>query len=164
VGKGQCRVCHAGPNFTDGEFHDLGIPSGPGLVPDAGRASGIATLLSDEFQAGGAFSDDTQSEAARATAFLDPHAPARGQVKTPSLRNVALTAPYMHQGQMKTLRDVVRFYSTHEGRAPAGPHDEKVLVPLHLEEGEIDDLVAFLESLTGAPLPPELLQRPPAPR
>ena len=164
VGRGQCRTCHVGPNFTDGEFHDIGVPEGPGLQPDPGRADGITTLLGDEFQAGGLFSDDTQSEAARSTAFLDPHGSVRGQVKTPTLRNVAGTAPYMHQGQMATLKDVLRYYSTLEGRRPPGPHDEKILAPLNLTEGELDDLVAFLESLTGAPLPAELLHPPASPK
>jgi cytochrome c peroxidase len=163
VGRGQCRTCHAGPNFTDGEFHDIGVPPRAGLAPDTGRADGVARLQGDEFQAGGSFSDDPQSEAARSTAFLDPIAPA-GQVKTPSLRNAAATAPYMHQGQLATLRDVVRYYSTLEGRRPPGPHDEKILVPLRLDESETADLIAFLESLTGEPLPPELLRRPAAPK
>jgi cytochrome c peroxidase len=162
VGRGQCRTCHVGPNFTDGEFHDIGVPPGPGLQPDPGRAGGIVALLSDEFQATGLFSDDTQGEAARTTAFLDPHRTVRGQVKTPTLRNVARTAPYMHQGQLATLRDVVRYYSTLEGRRPPGPQDEKILAPLGLTEAEIDDVVAFLESLTGEPLPAELLAAPPA--
>ena len=164
VGRGQCRTCHAGPNFTDGEFHDIGVPPGSGLSPDAGRADGVARLRSDEFQAAGTFSDDRQGDAARSTAFLDPDAPMRGQVKTPSLRNVAATAPYMHQGQLATLADVVRYYSTLEGRTPPGPHDEKILVPLHLDEGEAADLIAFLESLTGEALPAELIRRPAAPR
>ena len=164
VGRGQCRTCHAGPNFTDGEFHDIGVPPGDGLAPDAGRADGVKRLRGDEFQAGGAFSDDRQGDAARGTAFLDTDAPVRGQVKTPSLRNVAATAPYMHQGQLATLDDVVRYYSTLEGRMPPGPHDEKILVPLRLDQGETADLIAFLESLTGAALPPELLRRPATPR
>ena len=164
VGRGQCRTCHSGPNFTDGEFHDIGVPPGSGLAIDAGRADGVTRLRSDEFQAGGAFSDDRQGDAARSTAFLDPGAPATGQVKTPTLRNVALTAPYMHQGQLATLGDVLRYYSTLEGRTPPGPHDEKILVPLHLDEGETADLIAFLESLTGVPLPGDLLLRPPAPK
>jgi cytochrome c peroxidase len=164
LGRGQCRTCHVGPNFTDGEFHDIGVPDGPGLQPDPGRAEGVATLLGDEFQAGGLFSDDNRSEAARTTSFLDPHAATRGQVKTPTLRHVAATAPYMHQGQLATLRDVVRYYSTLEGRRPPGPNDEKILAPLNLAESEIDDLVAFLESLTGEPLPAELLHPPASPR
>ncbi len=163
VGRGQCRTCHAGPNFTDGEFHDIGVPPGAGLAPDAGRADGVARLHGDEFQAGGSFSDDRQSDAARSTAFLDPIAPV-GQVKTPSLRNVAATAPYMHQGQLATLGDVVRYYSTLEGRMPPGLHDEKILVPLRLDAGETADLIAFLESLTGEALPAELLRRPASPK
>jgi cytochrome c peroxidase len=164
VGRGQCRICHVGPNFTDGEFHDIGVPPRAGLAPDHGRADGVARLTRDEFQAGGHFSDDPQSEAARTTAFLDPNASVRGQVKTPSLRNVATTAPYMHQGQLAALGDVVRYYSTLEGRTPPGPDDEKILAPLRLDEGETADLIAFLESLTGAPLSPVLLRRPPSPR
>jgi cytochrome c peroxidase len=164
VGRGQCRTCHVGPNFTDGEFHDIGVPPAAGLEKDAGRAEGVTRLRSDEFQAGGAFSDDRQGDAARNMAFLDTGAPSAGRIKTPSLRNVALTAPYMHQGQLATLRDVLRYYSTLEGRTPPGPHDEKILVPLHLDEQETTDLVAFLESLTGAPLPPELLRRPASPK
>ena len=70
----------------------------------------------------------------------------------------------MHQGQLATLKDVVRYYSTLEGRRPPGPHDEKILAPLNLTEGEMDDLVAFLESLTGEPLPPELLHPPASPK
>ena len=164
VGRGQCRTCHVGPNFTDGEFHDIGVPPGPGMARDTGRVDGVTRLRNDEFQAAGAFSDDRQSEAARSTAFLDPGAPASGQVKTPSLRNVALTAPYMHQGQLSTLRDVVRYYSTLEGRMPPGTQDEKILFALRLDEGESADLIAFLESLTGEPLPADLLRRPAAAR
>jgi cytochrome c peroxidase len=163
VGKGQCRTCHTGPNFTDGEFHDIGVPPGPGLSSDPGRSDGVNRLRHDEFQAGGSFSDDRGSEAARSTAFMDVYPPV-GQVKTPSLRNVAQTAPYMHQGQLATLADVVRYYSTLEGRTPPGPHDEKILVPLRLDEGEAADLIAFLESLGGQPLAPELLRRPASPK
>jgi cytochrome c peroxidase len=164
VGRGQCRTCHVGPNFTDGEFHDIGVPPAPGMARDAGRADGVTRLRNDEFQAGGAFSDDRQGDAARSTAFLDAGAPSGGQVKTPSLRNVALTAPYMHQGQLATLRDVLRYYSTLEGRTPPGPHDEKILVPLHLDGQETDDLIAFLESLTGEPLAADLLRAPAGPK
>ena len=164
VGRGQCRTCHVGPNFTDGEFHDIGVPPAAGLARDAGRADGVTRLRNDEFQAGGSFSDDRQGDAARSTAYLDAGVPSGGQVKTPSLRNVARTAPYMHQGQLATLRDVLRYYSSLEGRTAPGPHDEKILVPLHLDEGETADLIAFLESLTGEPLPAELVRRPDAPQ
>lgn len=65
----------------------------------------------------------------------------RFQFKTPSLRNVALTPPYMHDGSIPTLKEVVQFYNRAEGNSE--------LLPLHLDEGEVDALVAFLHSLTG---------------
>ena len=77
--------------------------------------------------------------------------------------NVALAGPARVQRGKMTLRDVVRYYSTLEGRTPPGPHDEKILVPLRLNEQESADLIAFLESLTGEPLPADLLRRPETP-
>jgi cytochrome c peroxidase len=70
-----------------------------------------------------------------------------GQFKTPSLRNVALTAPYMHDGPYATLREVVRHYSELDMER-IHTHGEQLLRPLRLSEADIDDLVAFLESLT----------------
>ena len=159
VGRGNCSLCHAGPNFSDAEFHDTGLaPLGGGKLFDAGRMAGVEKLLADPFNAAGAFSDERDGERARELATLARGSGLWGQFKTPTLRSVALSPPYMHQGQLATLRDVVRFYSTLEGGVPAGHHREQVLKPLELTEPEIDDLVAFLESLTGAPLPEELLR------
>jgi len=72
-------------------------------------------------------------------------------MRTPSLRNVARTAPYMHQGQFKTLEEVVRFYSTLEGAQRTGHHQELTLTPAEFTPEEERDLIAFLRSL-GAPL------------
>ena len=70
-----------------------------------------------------------------------------GEFKVPSLRNVARTAPYMHDGSLATLRDVVRHYSEiDEDRLHAD--GERILKPLHLTDAEKDDLVSFLESLS----------------
>jgi cytochrome c peroxidase len=87
-----------------------------------------------------------------------------GQWRTPSLRDVALTAPYMHDGSLATLEDVVWHYNT-GGAAESG---ERVgvpaaeLKPLMLTADEMSDLVAFLETLTGAPLSKSLITAPPA--
>jgi cytochrome c peroxidase len=70
----------------------------------------------------------------------------RWKYKTPGLRNVALTAPYMHDGSLATLREVVEYYD--RGGEPHDLLDARIR-PLGLEPGEVDDLVAFLESLTG---------------
>jgi len=70
----------------------------------------------------------------------------RGQFKTPTLRNVGITAPYMHDGSIKTLREVVEFYN--EG-GTHNPHLDQKMKPLDLTEQEIDDLVEFLKALNG---------------
>jgi cytochrome c peroxidase len=148
VGKGSCSVCHFGPGFTNGEFHDVGIPFalGPGRV-DAGRHEGIKRLRSDPLNLLGQHSDDASGAAATRTRHVEPTHASFGQFKTPSLRNVALTAPYMHNGRLASLRDVVRHYSELDmDRVHAD--GESLLRPLRLSEGEADDLVAFLESLT----------------
>jgi cytochrome c peroxidase len=73
-----------------------------------------------------------------------------GEWRVPGLRNVALTAPYMHNGSLATLRDVVKHYSElNEERLHAD--GERVLKALKLTEAEIDDLVVFLQSLSPRP-------------
>jgi cytochrome c peroxidase len=158
VGKGNCSVCHFGAAFTNGEFHDVGIrfALGPGRV-DAGRHEGIKRLRASPFNLLGKYSDDPTGAAATKTRHVEPQHANFGQFKTPGLRNVALTAPYMHAGQLATLRDVVRHYSELDmDRVHAD--GEALLRPLKLSEGEIDELVAFLETLsdpraTDAPAP-----------
>ena len=76
---------------------------------------------------------------------------------------MAVTAPYMHQGQYHTLEEVVRHYSTLEEAPTYARHPDPLMQPLNLTEEEIADLVAFLESLTDERLPPELLTQPASP-
>jgi cytochrome c peroxidase len=160
LGPGQCSVCHVGPQFTNGEFHDVGVPYvlGPGRV-DAGRHEGIKRLRADRLNLLGPYNEDATGSAVIKTRHVEPQHANFGQFKTPSLRNVALTAPYMHDGRLATLRDVVRHYSRLDLER-IHTHGEQLLRPLRLSEAEIDDLVAFLETLTDprAAVPP-----PPAP-
>jgi cytochrome c peroxidase len=81
----------------------------------------------------------------------------RGQFRTPSLLNIAETAPYMHDGSLKTLADVVRLYNAGGGATGTypGTRDIKINAKLQLTDPEIDDLVEFLKSLTGNPVPDE---------
>lgn len=190
MGVGNCRLCHGGPALSDGEFHSLGVPpapdplaapaapaggagvpasgeggdgpTSPGPQIDPGRYEGLRILGLDPFGAGGPFSDRRDGPRAARVASLAKGPESWGQFRTPSLRNVARTAPYMHAGQMATLEDVVRFYSTHEGRVVAGHHRETILEPLHLEPGQIRDLGAFLEALSGSDPEPRWLVAPPA--
>ncbi|MEZ4299826.1 MAG: cytochrome c peroxidase [Polyangiaceae bacterium] len=150
VGKAGCVSCHDGPRFTLDGFHNLGLP-GRG-EPDRGRSAGASLVLADPFNCTGAFSD--APDRCAELGFLDPaFADFEGAFRTPSLREVARTAPYMHAGQLATLADVVAFYDTLPGQAEIG-HREATLRPLGLTETERAELVAFLESLTSdAPVP-----------
>lgn len=164
LGKARCHICHNGPWFSDREFHDVRVaPRGGGRASDAGRQGGLSRVRSDPFNGLGEFSDDTQGAAELELGYLPHHAHGWGEFKTPGLRNVAVSAPYMHQGQFRTLRDVLGHYSTFEGALTQPPPVERILQPLNLSEEEIDELLAFLESLTDTAIDPELLRSPPSP-
>lgn len=150
VGVGQCTLCHSGPGLTDREFHNLALPTRDWTPsePDYGRYDGIVRLQADPFNGAGPYSDDTEAGNDR-VAYLALTDEQVGQFKTPSLRDVARTPPYMHGGQFETLTDVVRFYSDPDPEAGEG-HREEIVLTLDLSEAEIGDLVAFLEALDGA--------------
>jgi cytochrome c peroxidase len=125
---GRCALCHAGFNFSDGRFHNLGIgwDAASRTFADEGRA--LVTGVDRD----------------------------RGAFKTPALRDVSKHAPYMHDGSLATLRDVVEFYN--RGGNP-NPWRSGRLAPLGLGPVQIDELVAFLESLDSdgdADRPPRL--------
>ena len=148
VGKGNCNVCHLGPHFTNGEFADTGVKFfvAKGRV-DSGRHEGIKRLKANPHNLLGRFNDDASRSSAVGTRHVDLQHRNFGEWRVPGLRNVALTAPYMHNGSLATLRDVVQHYSElNEERLHAD--GERVLKPLKLSDGEIADLVAFLESLS----------------
>jgi cytochrome c peroxidase len=160
----SCTLCHSGPNFTDMEFHSVRAKlARKELRRDSGRHSGVAKLLDDPFNGAGAFSDSPEAGRAKLD-FLVQSEEDIGQFKTPSLRNVALTAPYMHAGQYATLRDVLHHYSEMDDVFDHDPmHFEQMLVPQKFTEQEASDLIAFLESLTDASVDPELLGPPAGP-
>ncbi len=151
VGKGRCNVCHIGPLFSNREFADVGIPFfvAPGKV-DSGRHDGIRRVRDDPFNQLGRHNDDPARATGIATRHVDPQPKNFGEWKVPGLRNVARTAPYMHNGSLATLTDVIRHYSDlDEDRLHAD--GERILKPLKLNDAEVADLVSFLESLDSPP-------------
>ena len=159
VGRGNCFFCHFGPAFTNGEFADAGVPHfvESGRV-DSGRYGGIRTLRRSPYTLLGSFNDDAQRSTAAKTRFVRLRQSNFGEFRVPGLRNVALTAPYMHAGSLATLADVVLHYSTiDEERLHAG--GERILRRLNLSAREQADLVAFLETLTEENPLDELVER-----
>lgn len=116
AGKANCSVCHAAPNFTDNGFHNLGLPSWGTAEPDMGRYG------------------------------QKPVARMKGAFKTPTLRDIARTAPYFHDGSSKTLMDAVELYSKGGVVKTNLSPDVK---ELNLSAQEKADLVAFMEALTS---------------
>lgn len=164
VGEAGCATCHLGPGFTNREFDKVGIPvRGANGIFDWGRYEGIKALQASRFNLLSRHNDDPTRANSISTRHVALAAEAYGAFAVPTLRNVAATAPYMHDGSMPTLRDVVRHYSEIDDVklhvAAAHPHAEpgEALPPrpatsplrtLMLTPRQIDDLVAFLHTLT----------------
>jgi cytochrome c peroxidase len=150
VGKGRCTACHTGPNFTNGEFDDVGVPFfvEVGRV-DHGRHAGIAELRASPFNLLGTFNDDAARTTAAPTRHVERQHRNWGEFRVPSLRNVARTAPYMHNGSLATLADVVRHYSEVDIERLHGDDGARLVQPLRLTAGEAGDLVKFLETLSA---------------
>lgn len=144
IGKGGCVNCHHGPRLTDDSFHNIGLPVTSANGLDIGRAAGAGSVLADPYNCLGPYSDD---HACPELHYLDPSFPDWAMAfKTPSLRNVAETAPYMHDGQTRSLAAVLLFYNVLPGLPVAG-HRELTLQPLNFDGNELEDLEAFLRTL-----------------
>jgi cytochrome c peroxidase len=124
-GKANCAQCHLGNNFTDSRFHNIGIGWDP--ETETFRDEGRWTVSQD--LAGG---ESREAD--------------RGAFKTPTLREVTKHAPYMHDGSIATLREVVEHYNR---GGEKNPWLDPKIVPLELTEAEAAALVEFLQALEG---------------
>jgi cytochrome c peroxidase len=153
IGRARCALCHLGPMFSNGEFADVAVPFfvRPGVV-DPGRHGGIAALQASRYNLLGPWAR-LQRGAAEATKTrqVQPQHRNFGEFKVPSLRHVALTAPYMHDGSIATLAEVIRHYDRIDVDR-LHIDGERILGPLYLSEGEREDLLAFLRSLGEQPI------------
>ncbi len=143
LGRANCVTCHNGPGFSDGGFHNTGIPAVAGLPPDLGRETGVAEVTADRFNCLGPFSDANPQGCTALASLAGRGAGLTRAYKTPSLRGVAGRPPYMHAGQMPTLEAVLDHYS----RAPVSPGGVSEVKPLDLSTDERKALVAFLQTL-----------------
>lgn len=142
-----CSGCHligeSEALFTDHEFHNTGIGFERSMSTRAGqkviRLTDTVTITTDETFEGEVFNDLGRYEVTG-----DPAD--RWRYRTPTLRNITLTAPYMHDGSLATLNDVIDFYM--QGGITNPGLDEQML-PFTLNNAEVTALIAFLESLTS---------------
>ncbi|MDH3256091.1 MAG: cytochrome-c peroxidase [Nitrospinota bacterium] len=118
-GKAKCGICHNGPALTDSGFHNIGVKQDGPLTEDLGRFN----ISKDEFD--------------------------KGAFKTPGLRSISQSAPYMHVGNEATLKDVIDFYKR---GGDVAENRSALITPLELSEQEVLELVEFLKALDGEPL------------
>lgn len=160
IGRGQCVLCHTGPSFSDAEFHNIGLPKVSGLELDAGRYAGIPALLQDPLNALGVYSDVDQDDPwLDKLHYLAQQEGNQGAFKTPSLREVSATAPYMHDGRFQSLEEVLSFYSAPAPEVALGRREDTIQA-LNLTAEEIQQLVAFLKSLNSGLASEELGKQP----
>jgi cytochrome c peroxidase len=154
AGRTQCLRCHNGPLFTNHGFHRVGTdqPAGGGRLPDFGRFLGLQAALIDPFNCLGAFSDAPPEQCREIQFVRRDHLDAEtGKFKTPTLRGLGRTAPYMHDGRFASLAEVIDHYRAPPPNAASGPNGfgGHELLPLVLSDAEASALVQFLLSLDG---------------
>lgn len=168
LGTGRCVSCHVIEQdqavFTDHLFHNIGV----GMNDIQARITELAGAFLKAKAAGmdvdvAVLTDPDVSHLGRFV--VDEQLSSMGGFKTPTLRNIALTPPFMHDGSIATLREVVVHYKnggvTHEGD-PVNDFLDGGIRPLNLTDQDIDDLVAFMESLTSDGLEPQSTASNPA--
>jgi len=143
TGKAGCVRCHTGPLLSDGKYHALGVPENPKIIEEPERH---ITLRRFNLTLGVPNAVTLKEDIGRYAVTKDQKD--WKAFRTPTLRELKYTAPYMHNGTLATLADVVEFYNQGGGSGPKSP----LLKPLGLTEAEKRALVAFLESLSGDPI------------
>ena len=187
VGKAACNECHTTPLFSDNRFHNIGVQQvGTGIPVEAdcpagdyycdcappseghtgpwncipwGARDGIEKLKNSKQRRDSIWSDNPGDTSRMSFVSMDLDQVPKGAYRTPSLRNVALTAPYMHNGSMAKLEDVIWHY-TQGGSSDTPGVRAPAIKPLFLTEHEQQALVSFLKSLTSDPIAPELVAPP----
>jgi cytochrome c peroxidase len=154
-GKANCIACHNGPLFTDNNYHALGVPRSPEYdskinVQIALRYQHLSRGVPEEVYRG--------ADRDLGLYYMTKREEDMGKFRTPPLRYLCYTAPYMHDGVFSTLEEVVAFYNAGGGDTP---NKSKLIKPLNLTTAEQSDLVAFLESLCGDALIVDVPEAPP---
>jgi len=157
IDEAACTQCHNGPLFTNHEFHNTGVISFPGEVPDKGRVTGVRQVLADPFNCSGPYADAAEKSCAELE-YARTGPELIGAFRTPSLRNLENTGPYMHKGQIASLAAVLQHYN----EAPFAMIGHNEAKPLGLNKRELRQLEAFLNTLAAPLATAEVWLGPPA--
>ncbi len=144
IGKAGCINCHNGPLLTNNEFHNTGLVSSVGEIPDKGRVEGVRLVRADPFNCAGKYSDAKANDCAELR-FMRSGTDLIGAMRTPSLRNLEGTGPFMHKGQVEHLSQVLDHYN----RAPEAMIGHNEAEPLGLNDLELRQLEDFLNTLSS---------------
>lgn len=143
VSKANCTMCHNGPLFSDLIFHNIATPPVSTRLYDWGRYKGVRHVKKSEFNCRGAYNDAKNRECPELDYVVFHKEDTAAAFKTPGLRNVSKTAPYMHAGQYKTLAEVIGHYA----KPPATKVGISDLLAITLNKSEQKQLEAFLLTL-----------------
>ena len=146
IGEAQCVSCHNGPLLTNHDFHNTGVLTISGQLPSMGRYDGIRLARKDSFNCLGEYSDAKKGDCLELE-FAQDSNDLVGAQKTPTLRNIAETAPYMHGGQFDSLIEVISHYN----KAPTSLLSHNEAKPLELKRYQILQLESLMHTFT-APL------------
>ncbi|WP_420347756.1 cytochrome-c peroxidase [Pelagibius sp.] len=152
AGKANCIACHNGPLLTNEAYYNTGVP------PYSGWEEDPLAQITFRFEL---YAKGVTEKKYRALKddpglyFRTKQDSDMGKFRVPSLRYTKYTFPYMHNGMIETLRDVVVFYNEGGGENEFAANKSSLIQPLGLTDAEVDDLVAFLESLSGEEIVPD---------
>ncbi|MGF1734958.1 cytochrome-c peroxidase [Photobacterium satsumensis] len=144
--RGGCVRCHNGPMFSNGDFTATAVPKS---IDDEGRLAAIAQITSGEFNCLSQYADRQGRNCDELTYLKTKGEELRHAFKVPSLRNITLTAPYMHNGSFTHLSEVLDYYN----RSPRNGLNHTELEPLYLFPFQLEQLEQFLSSLESGIAP-----------
>jgi cytochrome c peroxidase len=154
-GKAGCMACHHGALVSDDSYHATGVPVNPELLSSPLKQ---ITFRYEQWAKGATEDVYRTTSEDLGLYYVTKQNIDRGKFRTPSLRDLCYTAPYMHNGVFPTLAEVVAFYNQGGGDPP---NKDELINPLDLTEAEQSDLIAFLESLCGEQVSDEAPELPP---
>ncbi len=153
--EANCIACHNGPLVSDDSYHATGVPQNPDFLDSPLKQ---ITFRYEQWAKGAPEDIYRTTGDDLGLYYVTKQGIDKGKFRTPSLRDLCYTSPYMHNGLFATLDEVVAFYNAGGG---AHPNKAPLLQPLDLSADEQADLVAFLESLCGDPVTDEAPELPP---